>query len=638
MRRVLSTGSLALTIGLALAFQTRSVSADGPNVTQVLQLRPVQADVEYDSPAAGTESSCKVELVRAAAGSGWELKGPGGVTLRRFLDTNGDNVVDRWSYFRQGLEVYRDTDSNYNGRADQSRWMQLGGTRWGIDQNEDGRIDAWRVISAEEASREIVRALAARDFSILQPLLLTENELAQLRLPQAEQERLRNSLRQIGGQFQATLAKLSGWNDRTRWVRLDASMPSLIPADALGTAGDLVLYQNAMVLYESGTRHEWLQIGELIRLGEVWKLAAVPQPIHPDQPQAVANVGLIRVAPEAAPAAQAGGSPELQKLKTELSSLDQASSSLRNDPKRFGQYHRQRAELIDRIAAAESVPEERQNWLRQQIDSLSAALQSGAYPEAAEQLDRMAGQVAEMPGGEKLASYAAFRKISAAYSGRMDKAGPNDFQAVQKEWMKELEAFAEKYPRADDAPDAILQLAVAKEFSGDEKGAHQWFERLTRDFPNAPQAQKAAGALRRMDLVGQPIDLRGASLNRQTIDTRQYRGKVLLLSYWATWCEPCKNEIPRLKQLYKEYRRQGFEIVGVSLDNNPEDLARFVRKEGLDWAQIFEPGGLESRPATYYGIVALPSMILVDRDGKVLNRSIHMAELETELEKLFKKK
>src|SRR3990172_8537144 len=305
MRPVLRFGSLSLCAVLALASADRSLAAANPNVDEVLRLRPVQADVEYDSPAPGTESSCKVELVRAGRVSGWEMKGRRGLSLRRFLDMNGDNVVDRWSYYRQGLEVYRDIDSNFNGRADQFRWLHVGGTRWASDQNEDGRIDGWRVVSAEEASREAVRALASRDFSMLQPLLLTEAELAQLRLPAAEQQRLQSSLRQVNAQFQATVGKLSGWNDRTRWGRLDASKPSLIPADALGTQTDLMVYQNALVLVEAApSRHEWLQISELIRIGETWKLVSVPQPISPDQPQTIASTGLMRFTSETTPAGQ----------------------------------------------------------------------------------------------------------------------------------------------------------------------------------------------------------------------------------------------------------------------------------------------------------------------------------------------
>ena len=74
-------------------------------------------------------------------------------------DTNGDNLVDQWSYFRDGIEVYRDIDANFNGKADQYRWLGTAGTRWGLDKNEDGKIDTWKNISAEEVTAELVAAM-----------------------------------------------------------------------------------------------------------------------------------------------------------------------------------------------------------------------------------------------------------------------------------------------------------------------------------------------------------------------------------------------------------------------------------------------------------------------------------------------
>ena len=69
------------------------------------------------------------------------------------MDTNGDQSPDVFRYYRHGLEVYRDIDSNFNQKPDQYRWMNWGGTRWGLDPNEDGRIDEWKMISAPEAAQ-----------------------------------------------------------------------------------------------------------------------------------------------------------------------------------------------------------------------------------------------------------------------------------------------------------------------------------------------------------------------------------------------------------------------------------------------------------------------------------------------------
>ena len=91
------------------------------------------------------------------------MLGAGGQSLRRFVDTNGDGALDLWCYFKDGLEVYRDVDSDFNRKADQYRWLNTAGTRIGIDKNEDGAVDAWQSISAEEATQEAVLALANDD-------------------------------------------------------------------------------------------------------------------------------------------------------------------------------------------------------------------------------------------------------------------------------------------------------------------------------------------------------------------------------------------------------------------------------------------------------------------------------------------
>ena len=105
-------------------------------VEQILKYRPVQAGVEIENPKPEEVAGCKVEVERSGKGSGWIVNGPSGQILRRFVDTDGDNVVDQWRYYQHGLEVYRDIDTNGNNDVDQSRWMNVGGTRWGVDVNE----------------------------------------------------------------------------------------------------------------------------------------------------------------------------------------------------------------------------------------------------------------------------------------------------------------------------------------------------------------------------------------------------------------------------------------------------------------------------------------------------------------------
>ncbi|KKL09289.1 hypothetical protein LCGC14_2567350, partial [marine sediment metagenome] len=102
----------------------------------------------------------------------------------------GDNAVDDWRYYKNGLEVYRDVDSDFNRKADQFRWFHTSGSRWGIDDNEDGQIDRWKTISAEEVSAEAVAALSSGDTQRFMCLVLTPKELKSLGLGPEKQKQL----------------------------------------------------------------------------------------------------------------------------------------------------------------------------------------------------------------------------------------------------------------------------------------------------------------------------------------------------------------------------------------------------------------------------------------------------------------
>src|SRR5437762_5520625 len=184
-----------LLLAVLAAYPAAAQAANKPTAKQALEspFVPVQKnDVDYDVPDAKEIEKCTVEAETVAGITGWVVRDSGGQILRRFLDTNGDNKVDQWCYFKDGIEVYRDIDANFNNKADQYRWLGTAGTRWGLDEDENGRIDSWKVISAEEATAEIVAALRDANSSTtsireaaparFRCLLLTADELKSLGL------------------------------------------------------------------------------------------------------------------------------------------------------------------------------------------------------------------------------------------------------------------------------------------------------------------------------------------------------------------------------------------------------------------------------------------------------------------------
>jgi peroxiredoxin len=334
----------------------------------------------------------------------------------------------------------------------------------------------------------------------------------------------------------------------------------------------------------------------------------------------------------------AGNAPSeaLQKLLADLEALDREAAGA-TTPADQARFTARRAELLEQIAAAAKTPEERNVWLRQLADMLSAGAQSGTCPDGIDRLKALLEKLENRDTDKNLIAYIKFRQLTTSYvlSMQAAKADTAKIQAIQAKWLKTLESFAADYPTAPDAAEAMLQLAISQEFSGQEDEAKRWYARIVADFPDAPAARKAAGALKRLDCVGRALDLQGQTPTGRQIDISQYRGKIVLVQYWTTTSPAAKADMATLKEMWNKYGRS-LAIVGVSLDNDVKDLNAYLGDNPLPWPQIFEEGGLDSRPANVLGILTIPTMILIDQDGKVVNRNVSTTELESEIKKLMR--
>jgi thiol-disulfide isomerase/thioredoxin len=615
-----------------LLWGTATLMAAPPTVAQMLTFRPKQEGIAYATPTEQEAATCKVEPVQVQGKIyGWILKDSKDKPLRRFYATNGSNV-DIWSYYANGVEIYRELDTNHNGKPDQYRWFNNGGCRWGLDPSEDGKIKSWKQISPEEVSQEILQAVAKRDYARLQALMITDADIKALDLPQGEANRIHELLRKAPSKFQDTCGKVGNISDKVvRWVHLETLAPQCIPLDALGSKQDIVKYQQGSVTYiVEGMKDPFgLLTGEMIQVGSAWRLIDAPvQDLGQGWVEGGANDGPGGNTPPP--------SPEVQKLLEELRKVDELApdpSKPSTTPAEVARYNLRRADVLERIADKVKA-DERDQWLRQMADCLSAAVQNVPTDKAPHQrLVQLRERVVKDYPGSNLAAHVCFCELTAEYAIKLVNPADN-ITKVQKDYMERLAKFVQDYPKSEDTPDALMQLGMMSELVNDEGPAKKWYELMVKDFGSHGQANKARGAVRRLELDSKEVEMAGATLSGSSFDIKSLKSKVVLVYFWASWNQQCAGDFAKLKTMLTSYGPKGLEVVGVSLDDNQQAARDFVSRNSGPGTELYEQGGMASKLGEQFGIMVLPTMFLV-KDGKVVNHNAQMTTVEDELKKLL---
>ncbi len=127
-------------------------------------------------------------------------------------------------------------------------------------------------------------------------------------------------------------------------------------------------------------------------------------------------------------------------------------------------------------------------------------------------------------------------------------------------------------------------------------------------------------------------------MSGQQLHLSEYRGKVVLLDFWATWCDPCREEIPHFVELQNEYRDRGLQIVGVSMDDGPEPVRDFYQRFKMNYPVVM---GNATTGELYGGVLGLPIAFLIDRDGRIYSKHIGATDVsvfERDIETLLQAK
>lgn len=621
-------------IGLALALWSIAgldsfAQTQPPQAQSWLNLRPVQKGVVYSMPTDAEIPNCKVETIQGRTpGSKIILvKDPQGRPLRQFIFGSNDKAPDQSSFFRDGQEVYREVSTKKNGKPDRFLWVNAGGMKIGLDLNQDGFIDQWQAISIEELSQEALRAVADKKWDQYKALLVTEEDLRRIGTPDREIARIRELQKTAQTRFQQSVAKLNHLNEATRWLHVEAGSPSRLLAEATGMKHDVLMYYRAMILCETATKTDYIQLGEIVQIGEAWKL--LDAPVNPEAMASGSGFGEDQ--------AQKAGDPEMQSLLERLAQLDKQNA---DNPSSMAAYQLQRAKLIEEIVR-KAPDAERLSWFKQMVDCLASAAQASPANDATalNALKQIAEYVSKTQPGSEAAAHANYRALTVHYA--VQSAGVANAQTIldlQNKYLEQLKAFVETYPKAEETHEALWQLGMIHEFQMKEEDAKKWYEQLARVSPSSKQGIKAAGALRRLNVIGQPWELPPgvAMLYGPGLNPAQLRGKTVIVYYWASWVHSSPADLDKLKAMLDGYQGKGLVVVAINVDENRAAADAMVQKLQPAGFQLFSGGGSESPAVLQYGLVVFPNLFIVDGEGRVSARAIEVGNLDETLKKLIK--
>jgi peroxiredoxin len=268
-------------------------------------------------------------------------------------------------------------------------------------------------------------------------------------------------------------------------------------------------------------------------------------------------------------------------------------------------------------------------------DSLSNATITGSktydeYMEYAKAVGPMPWDIdkisnAEIAAAPELASDTAFTNQVARHHYKMVA----DFQS------KNLQ-FAKDHPNSYFAPIALFGTAANEKTVAIAEPIFKAMSPQIQATDAGKTIQGFIDAHYRLKLGATAPDFTETDVNGKSVSLSSCKGKIILIDFWASWCTPCRQEIPNLVQQYKLYKDKGFEILSVSLDKDKAKWLKAIQQEGMAWPQLSDLKGQSNQAAVLYGVSAIPATFLVDKDGKLISTGLRGEELNKKLAELFR--
>ena len=213
--------------------------------------------------------------------------------------------------------------------------------------------------------------------------------------------------------------------------------------------------------------------------------------------------------------------------------------------------------------------------------------------------------------------------------------------------LKEFDALVAKYKgqKSDDAAQILFMEAMLYEqVLKNPTKTEALMAQLQRDYPDSEPAKRAkqqeeASKVRSGLVEGAKFpDFSEKDLEGKPLSVSGYKGKVVLVDFWATWCPPCRAELPNVIKTYEAHHKDGFDIIGISLDQDKQKLTSYIQDKKMTWAQYFDGKGWQNKLSQKYGVESIPATYLLDRQGTIIGKDLRGEELEQAVAKAVAKK
>ncbi|MCD6013009.1 MAG: alkyl hydroperoxide reductase/Thiol specific antioxidant/Mal allergen [Flavipsychrobacter sp.] len=221
----------------------------------------------------------------------------------------------------------------------------------------------------------------------------------------------------------------------------------------------------------------------------------------------------------------------------------------------------------------------------------------------------------------------------------------NDFADMRQQFTQFVEHYADTNPYEPNAIFAARMLNPATE----KHYLEAFHQSLNRRFPNAKMTKEYSEFYAKVKAKQNQPERRadnGTEKNApevslpdkdgNIVSLSSFRGKYVLLDFWASWCGPCRGENPNVVAAYEKYKGKNFTILSVSLDSKKDAWLEAVQEDGLTWTQVSDLNGWDSPAAATYGVHSIPTNFLIDTSGKIIAHNLRGPQLEEKLGEILK--